>query len=174
MCRSPPPRRSRGDRGRFTGHRGAARHGAQPHVPAAGDDAMERQQLRADAVRSEKTKVLTAIKPLSAETLARQKWSRPVRRRQDRRPRRPGIPRRTGRDAGQQHRAYVADAAVRSTISAGPACRSTSGPASGWRSGAPRSPSISSRHPTPCSAHAGRRVTPNLMVVHVSRARASR
>ncbi|GMA79100.1 hypothetical protein GCM10025880_55170 [Methylorubrum aminovorans] len=100
----------------------------------------------AEAVRDEKTRLVTAIRPISPEDAVRGQYAAGREGAGMRRPTatsrmwpRIPAPRPTSRSRS------------RSRMSAGPACRSTCAPASAWPIGARRSRCISSRPPSPSS-----------------------
>ena len=104
--------------------------------------------FEANKVRDEKVKVLQAIEPPTPEQVAEMTvrarytaaWSGGEEV--------PGYLEEEGVPAGLEHRDLRGAASSRSTTGAGPACRSSCAPASGWRARSPRSPSSSSRSRT--------------------------
>ena len=89
----------------------------------------------ADEVRDEKVKVLHAVAPPPPEAVVRAQLHGRHGRGQGRR----GLPRRGGRARRLEDRDLRRRCGSRWTTGAGPACRSTCAPASGWRARSPRS-----------------------------------
>ena len=123
--------------------------------------------LDADAVRDEKLKVLKSLVPITDGQHRRAHRARPVpRRRLERRAgaRLPGGTRRRGKP----HRDLRRAEGRRSPTGAGPGCRSTCAPASGWpiaRVGDRRRSSARSR--SRCSTTAPARSRPNRLVIRL-------
>ena len=87
----------------------------------------------ADAIRDEKLKVLRSLKPWTAETLDAERHPRPVHGGHRRGRSGARLPRGAGRQSAAARRKPSSPCGPRSPTGAGPACRSTSAPASGWQ-----------------------------------------
>ena len=142
------------NRGAFYEETGASRDFLQNHLlQLLSLVAMEPPAtFEADALRDEKVKVIRAIGEMTPDKVRARRRPRPVRPGLGRRQAGPRATARSRRSTRSRRPRRSSPPASRSTTGAGRASRSTSAPASGCRSGRPRSRSSSRRSPTGSSA----------------------